>query len=30
MDISEGERGVGTMNWEVEIDMYTLLVLCIK
>ena len=26
---TKGERGVG-MNWEIGIDIYTLLILCIK
>ena len=29
MDTKE-ERGVGGMNWEIGIDIYTLLILCIK
>ena len=29
MDTKEGVEGDG-MNWEIGIDMYTLLILCIK
>ena len=27
---TKGERGLGGMNWEVGIDIYTILILCIK
>ena len=28
--VTKGESGVGGMNWEIGIDIYTLLILCIK
>ena len=27
---TEAEKGGGRMNWEIEIDIYTLLILCTK
>ena len=30
MDTNERERGVSGMNWEAEVDVYTLLILFIK
>ena len=28
--VTKGESGVGGMNWEIGIDIYTLLTLCMK